>query len=45
MKPVIIGLAVSSPSIHASLQTLAGPRDIVITVSYSGTNSGAALLA
>lgn len=42
MKPIIIGIMVSSPSIHASLKKLTEQRDIVIKVSYKALDSAVA---
>jgi propionate catabolism operon transcriptional regulator len=36
MKPVHIGILVSSPSINASLKKISEQKDIVITISYQG---------
>jgi propionate catabolism operon transcriptional regulator len=42
MKPICIGIMVSSPSINASLKKLSEQRDIVIRVSYQALDSAIA---
>jgi propionate catabolism operon transcriptional regulator len=43
MKPVHIGIVVSSPSINASLKRLSEQRDIVIRISYQGLEQAIAV--